>query len=585
MEVKLKFNDINVKEEKEKTLVKVLMLKGEKGDTVSAEWGTITGNLEEQTDIKNALDSKANQSDMTNALNQKANASDLNNYYTKSQIDTSFAATLGTQDIVDRLDSTADDKVLAASQGKILNDKLVKKPYYFNTIADLKSSDLQAGDCAITLGYYNANDIGGATYYITSIASTNNYQEELNNGLYATLIIGDYIIPEFFGAKGDGSTDDGQILNQVIQYGYSKKVKVILDKSYSTSVTLLLDKDNLNLEILNRITYTGNNSAIEITGNRNILNINKIYSSGYGITLNCSSSLEANHINVEYISSTNNCIQLLSSTGGNVYNEIRFTTLISTVGYYCIYLYAGTGAYVGENTFYGGKCQRGTWGVYADSNHAGGIPAVKLYNICFEGVKNGVYLNHAQASVINYPRYAELLQVENSILLSVNGDCKDTIFNGNHPITSNRIESNITTPSVTSNRPVIINAPIMDSNGSIIGKKAWCTIVGLSIFPEEIRRVNVTQSKDGTTISKDEYQYAWFDVNYNATMKLNESYIPQVIDTLYIKYDGSTRLILKDYLDNTIHDGTNLSNGIYKITLYKVGTTITYLTEQLSVNS
>ena len=33
MEVKVKFNEINVKEENEKTLVKVLMLKGEPGTT------------------------------------------------------------------------------------------------------------------------------------------------------------------------------------------------------------------------------------------------------------------------------------------------------------------------------------------------------------------------------------------------------------------------------------------------------------------------------------------------------------------------------------------------------------------------
>ena len=41
MEVKVKFNDINVKEEKEKTLVKILMLKGEKGEKGDGDFNII----------------------------------------------------------------------------------------------------------------------------------------------------------------------------------------------------------------------------------------------------------------------------------------------------------------------------------------------------------------------------------------------------------------------------------------------------------------------------------------------------------------------------------------------------------------
>ena len=42
-----------------------------------------------------------------------------------------------------------------------------KKPYYFNTVADMKAyQELKVGDMAITLGYYTANDGGGAEYRI-----------------------------------------------------------------------------------------------------------------------------------------------------------------------------------------------------------------------------------------------------------------------------------------------------------------------------------------------------------------------------------------------------------------------------------
>ena len=490
-------------------------------------------------------------------------------------------------DVQDEINNKLDEMASSGQLEQIIEQYLNSSAIWgFDTVADMKNAtNLINGSFAKTLGYYAANDGGSATYKIRTITNEDIVDEmfiiALSNGdLVAELVIETPLVIEQIGAKGDGTTDD----TSIIQAGLDKTNNIILNKNYKITDSIIISSNQI-FNLKGTINYTGINSAIEVQGSRNIIDINKLYSSGYGITLNCSSALEANRVNIEYINSTKHCIQLLSSSGGNVYNEIRFTTLISTVGYYCIYLYAGSGAYVGENTFYGGKCQRGTWAVYADSDHAGGIPVVKLYNFCFEGVKNGVYLNNAQASTINYPRYAELLQVENSILLSVNGDSKDTIFNGNHPITSDRLAYNITSPAVTSNRPIIINAPIMNSDGNTIGIKAWITNIGLSIFPPEIRRVNVTQSKDGTTISKNEYQYAWFHVNYDATMKLNESYIPQVINEIYIYYDGTKRLILKDYLDNTIHDGTGLSTGIYKIKSYKDGTTLKYITEKVNTVS
>lgn len=84
MNVKFSFDETNVqvgfenqfvvKDFTDKTLVKLLMLKGDKGDTVSAEWGTITGTLSTQTDLKNALNNKADTTDIPTDLNQLSNA-------------------------------------------------------------------------------------------------------------------------------------------------------------------------------------------------------------------------------------------------------------------------------------------------------------------------------------------------------------------------------------------------------------------------------------------------------------------------------------------------------------------------------
>lgn len=256
MEVKVKFNDINVKEEKEKTLVKILMLKGEKGDSVSAEWGTITGNINNQTDLKNALNSKANQSEVTQALNQKANASDLNNYYNKSQMNTALGSKIGTEDIVDTLDSTSSDKVLSAKQGKVLKNLADQKPYYFDTVALMKAGNLSSGDYAITKGYYSANDGGGANYYITSSSSATDYQEELNNGLYATLIINENINVKQLGAYGDGIHDD---TNCFKAFATSNVKKLIIpDGTYNITDNIVINNKIIKGEnsVINTISQT-----------------------------------------------------------------------------------------------------------------------------------------------------------------------------------------------------------------------------------------------------------------------------------------------------------------------------------------
>ena len=77
MNIKVDFDNIIVKEEKSDTLVKVLMLKGEKGEAGATNWGAITGTLSNQTDLKNALDGKANQSDF-NTVSGQVNANTSN---------------------------------------------------------------------------------------------------------------------------------------------------------------------------------------------------------------------------------------------------------------------------------------------------------------------------------------------------------------------------------------------------------------------------------------------------------------------------------------------------------------------------
>lgn len=81
---------------------------------------------------------------------------------------------------------------------KIINGYTVKDEKAvrtYDTVALMKADrKLKQGQHVKTRGYYNINDGGSAEYHITSSQSESEYQEELDNELYATLIINDNTI-------------------------------------------------------------------------------------------------------------------------------------------------------------------------------------------------------------------------------------------------------------------------------------------------------------------------------------------------------------------------------------------------------
>ena len=107
-----------------------------------------------------------------------------------------------------------------------------------NVTRMLEDLTLVEGDTVQTLGYYAVNDGGGALYRIYDTAPST-YYETLSNGLYARLIFNEFVTPEMFGAKGDGSFDDTQAITQAFAAGY----KVIGYNDYRISDTVNITGD------------------------------------------------------------------------------------------------------------------------------------------------------------------------------------------------------------------------------------------------------------------------------------------------------------------------------------------------------
>ena len=154
--------------------------------------------------------------------------------------------------------------------GSNVESTLKKKPYYYDSVAEMKLDDtLKEGDMAITLGYYEANDGGGAEYEIGNFSEEDDalsYEggmiHTLVSNLKAKIIIHDgKINVDQFGAKGDGITDDTEAIQKAID---SASIIFFSPKTYMIdSVDESIINDNIHKQPL----YNG---GISLSSNKRI---------------------------------------------------------------------------------------------------------------------------------------------------------------------------------------------------------------------------------------------------------------------------------------------------------------------------
>jgi len=131
------------------------------------------------------------------------------------------------EQIDNKLDEMAEDGTLEEIITTYIQSNVA---WTFDTVADMKAgSNLIAGSYARTLGYYRANDGGGALYKISDSESVNEWQEQLNNGLYANLIYDNVLHINQLGADNNGVTDSSTVINEALSFINSRWTNGIFD--------------------------------------------------------------------------------------------------------------------------------------------------------------------------------------------------------------------------------------------------------------------------------------------------------------------------------------------------------------------
>lgn len=120
---------------------------------------------------------------------------------------------------------------------KVKDKKAIR---FYDTVDDMKNdSTLKEGMYAKTKGYYSVNDGGASEYHITGTESNSDYQEELNNGLYATLIVTHKVSLKQLGAK---NTEDVSTILQFVINLCKEKYEIIIDDYYPLSDYVTIDR-------------------------------------------------------------------------------------------------------------------------------------------------------------------------------------------------------------------------------------------------------------------------------------------------------------------------------------------------------
>ena len=138
---------------------------------------------------------------------------------------------------------------------EVPNSNGSKKLDKVNTIEELKSQNLKVGDVIEVLGYYRFDD--GATHKRKIAREDDGSGVQLANKLWANIVHNGEVNVSWFGAKGDGVTDDTSYFNKIFKLSGITKIMCSSNKIYYFTNIINARK------IINSFTFDGMNSTFK----------------------------------------------------------------------------------------------------------------------------------------------------------------------------------------------------------------------------------------------------------------------------------------------------------------------------------
>jgi hypothetical protein len=160
-------------------------------------------------------------------------------------------------DVQEEINNKLDDMVEAGTLQEIITTYIQSNvAWTFDNVAEMKlATNLTDDSFAQTIGFYSANDKGGALYKIRAKTNDDTVDEMTlidlyDNTLVAELIKTDIMNVRQFGAKGDGTNDDTLAIQTALNYNPNIEVpngtymvNAVTKVSLNTNNKLYLDND------------------------------------------------------------------------------------------------------------------------------------------------------------------------------------------------------------------------------------------------------------------------------------------------------------------------------------------------------